>query len=73
MVTNGDITVQDIIKHYENHLSVVKIKELVQSMPSIDPFEYTHTTVDKKTKIHRKNETKIITCTTTNNMYKQEY
>ncbi len=47
MVKDGDITVQDIVKYYENHLSVVKIKEFVQSMPSIDPFEYTHTTVDK--------------------------
>ncbi len=50
MVKNGDITVQDIIKHYENHLSVVKIKEFVQSRPSIDHFECTHTTVEKTLK-----------------------
>ncbi len=43
MVKNGNITMQDIVKHYENHLSVVKIKDFVQSRP----FEYIHTTVEK--------------------------
>ncbi len=46
MVKNGDITVQDIVKHYENHPSIFKIKEFLQSMPRIDPFKYTHTSVE---------------------------
>ncbi len=50
MLKNGDITVHDIVKHYENHLSVIKIKEFVQSRPSIDPFDNTHKTVEKKLK-----------------------
>ncbi len=47
MVKNGDITMQDIVKHYENHPSVVKIKEFVQSRSSIGYFEYTYITVEK--------------------------
>ncbi len=37
---------------------MIKIKELVQSMPNIDHFEYTHMTVEKTLKHIEKMKTK---------------